>query len=78
MIKALTLAIAAFTSVAVLGQTKPTAKKLLEFGWDEPNTAFMRTHIAEMEQTPFDGTVFTIEGRDKDGKTLNFLAEAWG
>jgi hypothetical protein len=78
MIKALTLAIGILTSLSALAQTKPTTKKLLEFGWDEPNTAFMRTHIAEMEQTPFDGTVFTIEGRDKDGKTLNFLAEAWG
>jgi len=38
------------------------AKKLIEFGWDEPDTAFMRVHVAEMEKTPFDGTVFHIKG----------------
>src|SRR5207244_10264732 len=27
-----------------------THKKLIEFGWDEPTTAFLREHIAEMEQ----------------------------
>lgn len=52
-------------------------KKLIEFGWDEPDTAFMRTHIAEMEQTPFDGCVFLVNYRD--GKTTgSFLREAWG
>src|SRR5437899_4079998 len=35
-------------------------KKLIEFGWDEPDTAFMRQHIAEMEKTPFDGCVFHV------------------
>jgi hypothetical protein len=40
---------------------KPS-KKLIEFGWDEPDTAFMRAHAAEMDQTPFDGVVFHIKG----------------
>jgi hypothetical protein len=31
-----------------------TAKKLIEFGWDEPDIAFMRTHITELQGTPFD------------------------
>src|SRR2546421_6804594 len=35
-----------------------TLKKLIEFGWDEPDTPFLRQHIAEMEKTPFDGCVF--------------------
>ena len=26
------------------------AKKLIEFGWDEPDAAFMRRHIDQMEQ----------------------------
>jgi hypothetical protein len=38
------------------------AKRLIEFGWDEPDTAFMRQHVAEMEQTPFDGCVFHLTG----------------
>ena len=27
-------------------------KKLIEFGWDEPDTAFLREHIAAMQKTP--------------------------
>src|SRR5207302_9020804 len=32
--------------------------KLLEFGWDEPDTTFLRSHILQMQQSPFDGCVF--------------------
>jgi hypothetical protein len=35
-------------------QTVP-AKKLIEWGWDEPDTKFMRENISQMEQFPFDG-----------------------
>jgi hypothetical protein len=38
---------------------EPTrGKRLLEFAWDEPDTAVMRRHVAEMEATPIDGVVF--------------------
>jgi hypothetical protein len=37
-------------------------KRLIEFGWDEPDTAFIRQHVAQMEQTPFDGVVFHPKG----------------
>ena len=30
------------------------AKKLIEYGWDVPDTAFVRQHVAEMEKVPFD------------------------
>ena len=53
-------------------------KKLIEFGWDEPDTAFMRRHVAEMERTPFDGCVFHINYSEPDGQTGNFTWEAWG
>jgi hypothetical protein len=36
--------------------------KLVEWGWDEPDPAFMRTHVAEMAATPFDGCVFHVSG----------------
>src|SRR2546423_11533626 len=61
-------ALAMLSSIAS-AQSRP-AKKLIEFGWDEPDTAFMRKHIAAMEQTPFDGTVFHVPG--------DFLWQAWG
>jgi len=35
-------------------------KKLIEFGWDEPDTTFMREHIVEMEKTSFNGCVFHL------------------
>lgn len=53
-------------------------KKLIEFGWDEPDTAYMRAHVAEMEASPFDGVVFEIKYL-KDGKADGpFVSEAWG
>lgn len=55
-----------------------TPRKLIEFGWDEPDTAFMRTHIAEMEKTPFDGCVFHPRCVGADGKPANMLWDAWG
>jgi hypothetical protein len=53
------------------------AKKLIEFGWDEPNTAFMRKHIAEMEKTPFDGTVFDMNFKAADGSMQNYVWHCW-
>jgi hypothetical protein len=50
-------------------QTTQPAKKLIEFGWDEPDTAYLRKHIVEMEKTPFDGTVFHL--------TTDFLWKSW-
>ncbi len=34
-----------------------TGKKLIEYGWDCPDTAYVRAHVQEMEQRPFDGIV---------------------
>jgi hypothetical protein len=46
-----------------------TRPKLVEWGWDEPDPAFMRRHVAEMAATPFDGCVFHVTG---------LTWEAWG
>jgi hypothetical protein len=53
-------------------------KKLIEFGWDEPDTSFLRRHIAAMEATPFDGCVFHVLTRDSEGKAENFTWLCWG
>ena len=53
-------------------------KKLIEFGWDEPDTAFLRRHIEEIERTPFDGCVFRVLATDARGKQDNFTWLAWG
>jgi hypothetical protein len=54
------------------------AKKLIEFGWDEPDTSFMRQHIAAMEESPFDGTVFHVMYTKPDGSDGSFMNECWG
>ncbi len=53
-------------------------KKLLEFGWDEPDTTFLCQHIGEMQQTPFDGCVFHADYRKADGAKGSFTWQGWG
>lgn len=58
-------------------------KKVIEFGWDAPDTEYLRKNIAQMEEQPFDGCVFYVKYKpknvtaspDNDG---GFLHEAWG
>jgi hypothetical protein len=64
------------SSLASAQTTKP-AKKLIEYGWDAPDTSYMRTHIATMEQTPFDGCVFHVNYARADGTTGQFVWECW-
>jgi hypothetical protein len=54
------------------------AKKLIEFGWDEPDTTFMLRHVQEMEQRPFDGCVYHIRYLDANGRSGDFSLENWG
>jgi len=58
----------------------PLDKKIIEFGWDVPDTAYVRAHIRDMEKLPFDGFVLRMYGaRDAekvDGYTV-FRKEAW-
>lgn len=71
------------TGLAVLGLAAaalgagPAEKKLIEFGWDEPDTAFMRKHVDQFEQSPFDGCVFHVNYRKPDGKTGSFTWDSW-
>jgi len=66
------------TTCSVLTFAALSPKKLIEFGWDEPDTAFMREHLAEMEKTPFNGCVFHLNYKDADGASKNFTWECWG
>ena len=63
------------------GEQKPQdrpEKKLIEFGWDEPDTAFLRQHIGTMEKTPFDGCVFHVVTTGSLAKPENFTWLCWG
>ncbi len=53
------------------------SKRLIEFGWDEPDTAFLRKHSGKMDQTSFDGCVFHINYAGKMDKG-NFTSDCWG
>lgn len=56
-------------------------KKLIETGWDMPDTARLRAQLEEIESRPFDGVVVRVVGRDAEGKArpLNWAhtAEPW-
>src|SRR5919198_1131922 len=52
----------------------PKAKKVIEWGWDEPDTKFMRANVEKMERLPFDGLVFHATS----GKGANLAWEVWG
>ncbi len=53
-------------------------KKVIEFGWDEPSTAFLHDHIEEMERTPFDGCVFHVDFQDEKGSPASLTWQSWG
>ena len=55
-----------------------TARKLIEFGHDEPNTAFLREHADQMLRTPFDGCVFHVMAKKPEGGREHFMWECWG
>jgi hypothetical protein len=56
----------------------PGKKALIEFGWDEPDTAFLRARIDQLERTPFDGCVFHVNAKRADGKVASLTWEGWG
>jgi hypothetical protein len=76
---ALLILLAGLAAGAAHGQSADlNGKKLIEFGWDEPGTAFLRAHIAEMERTPFDGCVFHVDYQKADGDKGSFTWKSWG
>ena len=64
--------------VLVATALSPRPRKLLiESGWDEPGTRFLREHIAQLQASPFDGCVFHVDyqaPRDSG----NFTWKVWG
>jgi len=58
------------------GDSKTAEKKLIEYGWDCPDTAYVRANIAEMEKSPFGGVVILVRtkaGEPKLGGTEDVL-----
>jgi hypothetical protein len=69
----------ALAALFLAGADGPARRKaLIEFGWDEPDTKFLRDHLATMERTPFDGCVFHVDARSAGGKPASLTWEGWG
>ncbi|MBI4560086.1 MAG: hypothetical protein HY706_21035 [Candidatus Hydrogenedentes bacterium] len=63
-ITVMAVVVACAISIGVHAQGRGVAsleKKLIEYGWDVPTPDFIRTHIQEMEQRPFDGLIFKLK-----------------
>ena len=76
-VRAAAVAALAFVGAVSNGAPSP-GKKLIEFGWDEPDTRFMREHIAQLQASPFDGCVFHVNYRLPNGTQRNFSWDVWG
>ena len=58
--------------------TGTAGKLLIEMGWDQPDTRFMRDHIAQLQASPFDGCVFHVGGLSPHGHRGDFTWGTWG
>jgi hypothetical protein len=54
-----------------------SSKKLIEFGWDEPDASFLRRNLDTVERAPFDGCVFHVLATDGRRKSENFAWLCW-
>jgi hypothetical protein len=61
-------------AIATPGLAEEPSKKLIDWGWDEPDTQFIRQNVERMEQLPFDGLVFHVTS----SRGGNFTWEMWG
>jgi hypothetical protein len=56
-------------------------KKLIQTGWDMPDTQTLRANLAEMETRPFNGVVIQAVGKRDDGQPCQlswaFLDQQW-
>lgn len=69
-------ALAAVSSGAAERVPHRAEKKLIEWGGDEPDPAYMRAHARQMDAGPFDGVVFHAQPMVR-GESTNFAWTAW-
>lgn len=48
----------------------PHRTRLIHAGWERPDSGDMVRHIREMEDTPYDGIILMLHGRDDQGKQV--------
>ena len=59
-------------SLLILSLASTGCAHLIEWGWDEPDQTFLRTHVATMERKPFDGIVFHLTVPNVPADLANF------
>ena len=53
-------------------------KKLIQYGWDSPDTAYLRKNLRRMERSPFDGIMLTVRPqRGGEGKLGGMDSLGW-
>ena len=70
-----------FTALLLVSSFHPATqdKKLISYGSDWPNTAYVRQHIREMEKHPFDGIVIAVSrSREPQISGSSLGIGAWG
>lgn len=55
-----------------------TGKKLIQVGWGQVATDYIRDHAAEMEKLPLDGLVFDVKFVNKQGKNRFLSSSCFG
>jgi hypothetical protein len=60
---------------ALAADAAPTARKLIEYGWDTPSAKYVRENIREMEKRPFDGVIFHLSKWPDSSEV--FTREKW-
>lgn len=69
--------VGSLSALGVAREPPSTRKVIIEFGWDEPDTGFLRKHARVAETTPFDGCVFHANAKRLNGAVENFSWRFW-
>ncbi|HUT33603.1 MAG TPA: hypothetical protein VNE39_09000 [Planctomycetota bacterium] len=80
MLRQLLIVLAALAAAAAAGDAR-RPKKLIQTGWDQPDTERLLANLAEMEKRPFDGVVVNVVGQADAKRRCSlrtaFLNEKW-
>ena len=80
MLRQALLVVAAAAAAAPAADAR-RPKKLVQTGWDRPDTERLLANLAEIEKRPFDGVVIGALGRAEDGRRVHlhwaFLDQKW-
>lgn len=63
------ISLALLSNVSAIADAAPRIK-LLEAGWEQPTAVDLRQNLKQMENTPFDGFMLMLRGRDDAGRSI--------